>query len=107
MTGYVEFSNVIALIDGCYTFTETEFTNGEVVNRAGQNNGSCKVFAFGKLHGLDEKTTLALFGEYYRIDVLKNPNGEDHANIRNFMGRGWEGIRFAAAPEAVLSRALN
>jgi hypothetical protein len=37
---------------------------------------------------------LACFGSYYRKDVLENPNGTDHQNIRNFMNRGWEGISF-------------
>ncbi len=38
--------------------------------------------------------TLLLFSEFYREDVLKNPEGTDHQNIRNFMKFGWEGIVF-------------
>ena len=34
-----------------------------------------------------------LWGQYYR-DVLKNPDGDDHQNIRNFMKYGWEGVPF-------------
>jgi len=37
---------------------------------------------------------LALFGDYYRSDVLKNPEGSDHQNIRNFMHKGWAGVTF-------------
>ena len=90
----VAFTDVMALIDEHYDFTPTVFKNGEQVNSAGNNNGSCKVFAFGALHQLSEQATLNAFGEFYTKDVLTNPSGEDHANIRNFMRSGWAGIRF-------------
>ena len=90
----IEFKNVIAFIDEHYHFTPTQFKNGEVTNEAGQNNGSCKVFSFGLHQGMSEEEVLHLFGEFYREDVLKNPNGEDHQNIRNFMEFGWDGISF-------------
>ena len=64
------------------------------MNEAGENNGSCKVFSFAKLKGLNEEETLALFGDFYRTDVLANPEGSDHQNIRNFMQYGWDGIAF-------------
>ena len=38
--------------------------------------------------------TLYLFGDYYRKDVLENPEGTDHQNIRNFITSGWGGIKF-------------
>lgn len=41
-----------------------------------------------------KEETLALFGDFYRNDVLKNPGGNDHQNIRNFMEFGWDGILF-------------
>ena len=47
-----------------------------------------------KLQNLSEEATLACFGAYYYEDVLKNPNGTDHQNIRNFMKTGWDGIAF-------------
>jgi len=34
------------------------------------------------------------FGRFYREDVLGNPEGNDHANIRNFMESGWGGVKF-------------
>jgi hypothetical protein len=37
---------------------------------------------------------LSLFGSYYFDDVLKNPDGIDHQNIRNFITFGWDGISF-------------
>lgn len=90
----IQFSEVISFIDGKYNFTPTRFTNGNTVNEAGQNNGSCKIFFFAKLNKLSKDETLALFGDYYRVDVLENPEGNDHQNIRNFQLKGWEGIQF-------------
>ncbi|GAA0879859.1 HopJ type III effector protein [Algoriphagus jejuensis] len=90
----ITFPEVIEYIDANYDFTPTRFLNNTTVNEAGQNNGSCKVFSFAKLNGLTADQTLALFGDYYRVDVLGNPEGTDHQNIRNFMVKGWEGIRF-------------
>ena len=91
----IQFEDTMKVIENGYQFTEREFTNGEVVNVAGQNNGSCKIFAFGQLEGLSEQQTLACFGQYYRYDVLEFPNNDDHQNIRNFIKQGWEGVRFS------------
>jgi hypothetical protein len=93
----IAFSDVIATIDAHYTFTPTKFINGATTNLADQNNGSCKIFAFAKLHNLSVSETLALFGDFYRKDVLLHPTNDDHQNIRNFMEFGWEGIEFSAA----------
>jgi hypothetical protein len=90
----IEFNDVIAYIDSNYDFTPTEFRNGNTVNEAGQNNGSCKVFSFAKVNNLSKENTLSLFGAFYREDVLKNPEGTDHQNIRNFIEFGWDGIAF-------------
>lgn len=90
----IQFKEVIAYIDENYDFTPSSFKNGDTVNEAGQNNGSCKVFSFAKLQGFSKDQTLSLFGEFYREDVLKNPEASDHQNIRNFMRYGWDGISF-------------
>jgi len=90
----VEFSDTMAVIDGAYHFKPTAFRNGAQVNEAGENNGSCKILYFGQLHDLSEQEVLSCFGRYYREDVLKNPSGEDHQNIRNFMKTGWAGVEF-------------
>lgn len=90
----IQFKDVISFIDEHYDFTPTKFTNGNTVNEANQNNGSCKIFSFAKLNDLSKEETLNLFGEFYREDVLKNPEGTDHQNIRNFIESGWEGISF-------------
>ncbi len=91
----VEFSEVIETIDAAYHFSPTAFTNGETVNEANQNNGSCKIFAFAKLNDLTEQQALACFGDFYRKDVLLNPENDDHQNIRNFIRFGWQGIQFS------------
>ena len=94
----VSFDDTMAVIDDCYEFTPTAFRNGTVVNAAGENNGSCRIFAFAKRHDLSEASTLACFGAYYRDDVLENPDGKDHQNIREFMRSGWSGVEFEADP---------
>ncbi len=90
----IQFKEVIAFIDEYYDFTPTKFTNGNTVNEENQNNGSCKVFSFAQLNDLSKQETLSLFGEFYREDVLRNPEGTDHQNIRNFIEFGWDGISF-------------
>ncbi len=90
----ITFNGTIAVIDANYDFTPTAFRNGDLQNEAGQNNGSCKVFSFAQLHKLTPQQTLHCFGSYYRDDVLKNPQGSDHQNIRNFIKSGWDGIAF-------------
>ncbi|BFM09423.1 HopJ type III effector protein [Halioxenophilus aromaticivorans] len=90
----IAFNDTIAVIDSHYNFTETAFANGDLQNLAGQNNGSCKIFAFGQLHSLSPEHTLQCFGDFYRRDVLENPDGADHQNIRNFMQHQWQGIAF-------------
>lgn len=69
--GEISFQEVIAFIDGHYDFTPTKFTNGNTVNEANQNNGSCKIFSFAQLNDLSQQETLTLFGEFYREDVLE------------------------------------
>jgi hypothetical protein len=92
----ISFTDTIAAIDAHYDFTPVRFTNGTAINEAGTNSGSCKLFSFAKLQNLSKEETLACFGDYYRVDVLQHPEATDHANIRNFMITGWEGVRFDA-----------
>lgn len=92
-----DFEDTIAVIDAHFDYTPTAFSNGlsdsRVLNEAGKNEGSCKIFAFAQLMVLDEATTLKCFGRFYQ-DVLNTPDANDHQNIRNFMKDGWAGIRF-------------
>ena len=94
----VSFTEVIDSITSNYHYIPSRFSNGiandQVTNEAGSNEGSCKIFAFARLNELDEQQTLNCFGNYYRNDVLGNPGGNDHANIRTFMRHGWAGISF-------------
>lgn len=91
----VEFDAVMAIITEHYHYQQTDFTNGKLLNKAGSNEGSCKIFAFAKVHQLTEQATLQCFGRYYREDVLNNPSGDDHGNIRTFIKNGWAGISFS------------
>lgn len=96
----IEFTDTMAVIEANYDFTPTRFTNGDTVNQADQNLGSCKLLGFAQLQQLNQAETLACFGKYYREDVLQNPEGDDHQNIRNFMQTGWDGVNFDGTPLA-------
>ena len=94
----VNFNDSIAVIGENYYYQPTEFSNGlyeqTILNTAVVNEGSCKIFAFALLHQFNEQQTLNLFGDYYRVDVLDNPDSNNHQNIRTFMHYGWQGIHF-------------
>jgi len=92
----VNFEEVMQVIQDNYQYTPTQFINGTIENQASTNEGSCKIFSFAKLHALSQEQTLNCFGRYYREDVLRNPNGKDHGNIRNFINSGWDGIKFSS-----------
>lgn len=89
----LDFEDTMSVISQHYDYTPSGFKNGELFNEAGQNEGSCKIFAFAALNELSEAQTLACFGRFYQ-DVLNTPEGSDHGNIRNFMSTGWQGIKF-------------
>ena len=90
----INFSDTIAVIEENFNFSPTAFKNGDTHNAAGTNSGSCKLFAFAKMQQLTKEETLACFGSYYFDEVLGDPEGESHQNIRNFMKYGWDGIAF-------------
>jgi hypothetical protein len=90
----VTFPETIATIEENYTFTPTAFKNGEQYNASGENSGSCKLFAFALLQKLSISETLACFGAYYFEEVLGDPAGTNHQNIRNFIKTSWDGIQF-------------
>ncbi|SEC33425.1 HopJ type III effector protein [Tenacibaculum sp. MAR_2009_124] len=90
----IEFSETIATIDANYDFTPTAFKNGETNNNANENNGSCKVFAFALDQNFTQEEALASFGQFYFKDILENPEGIDHQNIRNFIKFGFDGLAF-------------
>jgi len=90
----IEFEQTMAAIEDGFDYAPVAFTCGELSSSAEQNQGSAKIFSLAKLQKLDKKTTLELFGRFYRDDVLGNPDGTDHGNIRNFMKSGWDGVTF-------------
>ena len=94
----IQFSENMRAVEDNYESKPTAFKNGALENAEGQNSGSCKLFAFAKAQGLSKEETLACFGQYYFDDVLKDPNGEGHQNIRNFMKTGFEGLSFDGNP---------
>ena len=93
----LSFADCLAVIDAHYDFTPRAFTNGDLENAAGENNGSCKIFAFGQLYQLTAAQALAGFGEHYR-GVLADADGQGHQNIRRFMQHGWAGINYQGQP---------
>ena len=64
------WSNILIVL-GLVIGAKTNFKNGNQINNANQNNGSCKIFTFAKMHQLEKNQTLALFGSYYFDDVLR------------------------------------
>lgn len=93
----ISFDATQAMIMDNYHYHPVAFHNGlgeqRLSNAAGSSEGSCRIFAFARIHALDEAQTLKLFGEHYQ-HVLQNPHGSDHQNIRNFIKFGWAGIAF-------------
>ena len=95
----IEFDQTMNMINQHFDYSPARFCNGpEVVNEAGTNEGSCKIFAFAKLMQLSEEATLACFGAFYRVEVLQQPEASNHGNIRAFMQYGWNGIQFDRDP---------
>jgi len=94
----IQFTDTIETIESHYDFIATHFKNGNQENNIGENQGSCKILAFAQLNKLSEPNTLHCFGQYYRNDVLQNPDGDDHQNIRQFMQHGFSGVSFEGQP---------
>ena len=86
----LKFEEVMDMIDTHFESGLIEFKNGDVVNKPGENEGSAKLLSYAALADFDKETTLKLWGQYYR-EVLADPDGDSHQNIRNFMKTGWDG----------------
>ena len=89
----ISFKETMQVIEDHYKFNPTVFTNGDTINNAGENNGSCKLFAFAMHQEFTKEATLLCFGEHYQ-SVLEDKNGTSHQNIRNFMQTGFNGLSF-------------
>lgn len=94
----ISFADTMAVIDNYYTYTPSAFTNGSQQNAVDQNVGSCKILAFAQINELTSEQALHCFGDYYRKDVLENPEGSDHGNIRALMSTGLEAVEFEEFP---------
>jgi hypothetical protein len=96
----ITFADTMQIIEDNYLFTPTPFANGELKNKAGENTGSCKLFAFAVHQQLTKEETLCCFCEHYK-NVLEDKNGRSHQNIRNFMKTGFKGLSFESEPFAL------
>jgi hypothetical protein len=96
--GQVSFDETLLIISENYDYAPTEFSSGlgdsKLINVAGSNEGSCKIFSFAQINLLNQQQTLNLFGDFYSKEVLQSPLGSGHHNIRNFIKYGWKGIDF-------------
>jgi hypothetical protein len=95
--GHANFDDTLALIEWHFEYQPTGFHNGPLYNAAGENAGSCKVFALGRHCNLSEADTLRLFAQHYN-QVIDNPAGNSHGNIRQYISTGWSGIQFEGEP---------
>lgn len=95
--GHGRFNDTLELIAETFDYQPTGFHNGPLFNQAGENEGSCRIFSLAQYCNLSEADTLQLFAEHYQ-QVLDDPAGESHGNIRQFMATGWSGIRFDRSP---------
>lgn len=95
--GHASFQDSLALIEQHFEYQPCAFQNGPLANAEGENAGSCRIFALGQYCNLSETDTLNLFAEHYR-QVLDDPTGESHGNIRQFISTGWSGIHFEGSP---------
>jgi hypothetical protein len=91
------FADTLAFIAAHYDYQPQAFSNGEVQNAAGQNEGSCKTLGLALLEGLSDAEALLAFGEHYR-SVVATPEGSDHGNIRALIAHGLAGVKFSAQP---------
>ena len=89
----ITFVETMQVIEDNYNYTPTAFTNGAIKNNAGENSGSCKLFAFAIHQQFTKEETLSCFGEHYQ-SVLNDISGTSHQNIRNFMKTGFETLSF-------------
>lgn len=91
------FSATIFHIHSHFHYIPTSFyigcSNSLTKNKVGENEGSAKIFAFAKLMEYNTTETLALFGEYYQ-EVLDDPDGDNHQNIRTLIKCGIENVTF-------------
>lgn len=92
-----QFAETLEFIGNHYHYSPSAFSNGELQNASGQNEGACRLIGLALLENLSLEETLLAFGEHYR-NVLANPQGTDHGNIRALINTGLAGVRFDRLP---------
>jgi len=83
----------IAGIRSMYDVPPQAFSVGGHENSPGENEGSLAIFGFAKMHNLHNNQVFSMFCEA-GDEVLANPEGTDHPNIRAFIGDNFDGVRF-------------
>jgi len=106
------FDRFIALIDSIFETHPVEFHNGIInhgetattsasyttlINEAGSNLWSLKVFAFAIMMGYTASQALSLFGEHYN-DVIEDPNSGRHLNIEQVYKHWLWGVQIQGMP---------
>ncbi|KAJ1637914.1 HopJ type III effector protein-domain-containing protein [Pavlovales sp. CCMP2436] len=101
--GSVMFAETLEAIDQAFEFFGTKFVNGAVSSTSSENEGSSKVLSLSQLVGMTTDETLVCFGEHYR-DVVADPSGSSHANVRALMTTGLEAVLFSNGPSLTLRK---
>ncbi len=82
----------IAAINAIYSVPPQVFAVGDQENRSGESKGSLAILGFARANGLSNIfEILPMFGEAYD-EVLADPNGTSHANIRALTKHGMDGV---------------
>ncbi len=91
---YSKLNAALAAIRSVYDVPTQAFSVGDHCNTRGQNLGSLTILGFAKASGItDVSQILPMFGEAYD-EVLTDPEGDGHKNIRAFIQCGMEGVKF-------------
>ncbi len=77
-----------------YHYEAKTFSVAGLQSKAGENEGSAKILAFAIDNKLATEETLTLFGQCYQ-EVLDDPDGEIHPNIRLLMVNGIASVKFS------------
>jgi len=93
------FSDIMKTLDLHFTFRPTAFSVGDTKSTENQNQKSLRVLSFAQLLKLSKEQTLKLWGEHYK-QVLQEPEGSSHGNIRAFLKGGFECVN---APQDVIT----
>lgn len=78
MALFIDFTSFHRIVDTVPAALSIGLGDNVEVNPPGANEGSCKIFALAPLSGLSKEQTLSLFGDFYRANVLQNPDGNNH-----------------------------